>query len=75
MTSSRVDRKFAEEMDAATRNRIEAIGRSLARRALNPLSAWQSMLHMLSAPEPAPGTLSPYVAFFRLDHRPGGRDN
>jgi len=65
----------AEEMDAATRNRIEAIGRSLNRRALNPLSAWQSMLRMLSAPEPSPGTLSPYVAFFRLDHRVGGRDS
>ena len=65
----------AEEMDAATRNRIEAIGRSLTRRALNPLSAWQSMLRQLAAPEPSPGTLSPYVAFFRLDHRPGGRDS
>jgi ATP-dependent DNA helicase DinG len=65
----------AEEMDAATRNRIEAIGRSLARRALNPLSAWQSMLRQLAAPEPSPGTLSPYVAFFRLDHRVGGRDS
>jgi len=65
----------AEEMDAATRNRIEAIGRSLQRRALNPLSAWQSMLGMLSAPEPSPGTLSPYVAFFRLDHRTSGRDS
>ena len=31
-------------MDAATRNRIEATGRSLHRRALNPLSAWQAML-------------------------------
>jgi ATP-dependent DNA helicase DinG len=65
----------AEDMDAATRNRIEAIGRSLVRRALNPLTAWQSMLRLLSAPEPAPGTLSPYVAFFRLDHRVGGRDS
>jgi ATP-dependent DNA helicase DinG len=65
----------AEEMDAATRNRIEAIGRSLTRRALNPLAAWQSMLRQLAAPEPSPGTLSPYVAFFRLDHRPGGRDS
>jgi ATP-dependent DNA helicase DinG len=65
----------AEDMDAATRNRIEAIGRSLARRALNPLSAWQSMLRQLAAPEPSPGTLSPYVAFFRLDHRVGGRDS
>ena len=59
----------AEDMDAATRNRIEAIGRSLTRRALNPLSAWQSMLRQLAAPQPSPGTLSPYVAFFRLDHR------
>ena len=59
-------------MDAATRNRIEATGRSLNRRALNPLAAWQSMLRMLSVPEPSPGTLSPYVAFFRLDNRPGG---
>ena len=65
----------AEEMDAATRNRIEAVGRSLARRALNPLSAWQSMLRQLAAPEPSPGTLSPYVAFIRLDHRVGGRDS
>ena len=65
----------AEDMDAATRNRIEAIGRSLARRALNPLAAWQSMLRQLAAPEPSPGTLSPYVAFFRLDHRVGGRDS
>jgi ATP-dependent DNA helicase DinG len=65
----------AEEMDAATRNRIEAIGRSLTRRALNPLDAWQSMLRQLAAPPPNPGTLSPFVAFFRLDHRPGGRDS
>ena len=34
----------ADDMDAATRNRIEAAGRSLNRRALDPLSAWQSML-------------------------------
>ena len=65
----------AEDMDAATRNRIEAIGRALTRRALNPLAAWQAMLRMLSAPEASPGTLSPYVAFFRLDHRLGGRDS
>ena len=33
------------------------------------------MLRQLAAPEPSPGTLSPYVAFFRLDHRVGGRDS
>ncbi len=38
----------ADEMDAATRNRIEAIGRSLNRRVLAPLSAWQNMLHALT---------------------------
>ncbi|HVC63538.1 MAG TPA: ATP-dependent DNA helicase [Acetobacteraceae bacterium] len=64
----------AEDLDAATRNRIEATGRSLHRRALTPLSAWQSMLRQLAAPQPGPGTLSPHVAFFRLDHRMGGRD-
>jgi len=38
----------AEDLDEATRNRIEAIGRSLTRRALNPLSAWQAMLRDLA---------------------------
>jgi ATP-dependent DNA helicase DinG len=65
----------AEEMDATTRNRIEAIGRTLHRRALNPLSAWHAMLRQLAASEPNPGTLSPYVAFLRLEHRMGGRDS
>jgi ATP-dependent DNA helicase DinG len=45
----------ADDMDAATRNRIEAAGRSLNRRALNPLSAWQGMLRALSEPRPEPG--------------------
>jgi ATP-dependent DNA helicase DinG len=45
----------ADDMDAATRNRIEAAGRSLNRRALNPLSAWQGMLRALSEPRAEPG--------------------
>ena len=65
----------ADEMDAVMRNRIEATGRSLQRRALHPLAAWQSMLRLLAEPEPAPGTLSHYVLLFRLDHRQGGRDS
>src|SRR6185312_5140321 len=64
----------AEEMDAATRNRIEAIGRSLHRRALNPLAAWQAMLRHLAAPPPDPGTLPGYILFFRLDRQAGMRD-
>ena len=57
----------AEDMDAATRNRIEAMGRSLHRRALNPLAAWQAMLRHLTQPAPTPGTLPGYVLLFRLD--------
>ena len=49
-------------MDAATRNRIEAIGRSLNRRVLAPLSAWQNMLHALIETAPDPGR--------RPDHDP-----
>ena len=45
----------AEDMDEATRNRIEAVGRSLTRRALNPLQAWQTMLWSLTEPQPDPG--------------------
>ncbi|HUZ64048.1 MAG TPA: ATP-dependent DNA helicase, partial [Acetobacteraceae bacterium] len=60
----------AEDMDAGTRNRIEAVGRSLLRRALNPLAAWQAMLRHLSEPEAAPGTLPAHVFFLRLDRRP-----
>ena len=38
----------ADDMDAATRNRIEAAARSLNRRAVHPLSAWQGMLRALN---------------------------
>ncbi len=58
----------AEDMDAATRNRIEAAGRSLTRRALHPLSAWRSMLGSLSEPTPDPGSRPGQVLYLRL-HR------
>ena len=58
-------------MDAATRNRIEAIGRSLNRRVLEPLSAWQNMLHALSRPQPEPGSRPDQILFLRLDARGG----
>lgn len=64
----------AGDMDAATRNRIEAMGRSLHRRALNPLSAWQAMLRHLTQPAPDPGTLPGYVLLFRLDRHGRGDD-
>jgi ATP-dependent DNA helicase DinG len=64
----------AEDLDEATRNRIEAIGRSLTRRALNPLQAWQAMLWSLTEPQPEPGRRPTHVLFLRLDRRDGVRD-
>ena len=64
----------AEDMDAATRTRIEAIARSMDRRAIQPLRAWRSMLTALAEPSPEPGDRPGYVAFFRLDRRDGNRD-
>jgi ATP-dependent DNA helicase DinG len=64
----------AEDMDEATRNRIEATGRSLTRRALNPLLAWQSMLWSLTEPQPDPGQRPSHVLFLRVDRRDGLRD-
>ncbi|MDQ2762059.1 MAG: ATP-dependent DNA helicase, partial [Pseudomonadota bacterium] len=64
----------AEDLDEATRNRIEAIGRSLTRRALNPLQAWQSMLWGITEPRPDPGQRPTHVLFLRLDRRDGPRD-
>ncbi|MFL5253082.1 MAG: ATP-dependent DNA helicase [Rhodopila sp.] len=63
-----------EDLDEATRNRIEAIGRSLTRRAINPLSAWQSMLWRLTEPPDEPGQRPDFVMFLRLDRRDGLRD-
>ena len=65
----------AEEMDAATRNRIEAAGRTLTRRALGPLKAWRDMLRALAGAAPAPGggNRPANVMFIRLE-RDGTRD-
>ncbi len=63
-----------DDMDAATRTRIEAIARSLDRRAIQPLRAWRSMLTALAEPDQQPGERPGYVAFFRLDRRDGNRD-
>ena len=62
----------AEELDEVLRNRIEAAVRSLRRRALDPLSAWQSMLHAVAADPPAPGVRPVHVMFLHLDRRDGG---
>ena len=62
----------AEELDEATRQRIEATLRSLRRRALERLVAWQAMLRVLPERVADPGTRPDHVAFLTLDRRPGG---
>jgi ATP-dependent DNA helicase DinG len=62
----------AEELDSGQRTRIEAVCRSLRRRALDPLAAWQAMLRDLLAPPPEPGERPAHVMFLRLERREGG---
>ena len=69
--AARLDEE-ADDMDAATRNRIEATCRSLGRRAIDPLTAWQAMLRAAAAPPPEPGKLALHVHFLRLDRREAG---
>jgi ATP-dependent DNA helicase DinG len=69
--AARLDEE-ADDMDAATRNRIEATCRSLGRRAIDPLTAWQAMLRAAAAPPPEPGKLLTHVHFLRLDRREAG---
>jgi ATP-dependent DNA helicase DinG len=64
----------AEEIDDVSRNRIEAICRSLTRRAVNPLTAWTTMLHSLTEPQPDPGQRPHTIHFLRLDRRDSARD-
>ncbi len=62
----------ADEMDAVTRNRIEAISRSLQRRALDPLNAWQAMLRAVYDAPPEPGTRAQHILFLRLNREEAG---
>lgn len=62
----------AEELDAATRVRIEAACRSLGRRAIDPLTAWRGMLRAVSEGPPEPGVRPDHVLFVRLDRREAG---
>jgi ATP-dependent DNA helicase DinG len=64
----------ADDMETATRNRIEATGRSLNRRVLAPLSAWQDMLRALAEIEPDPGVRPHQILFLRLNRLEGGRE-
>ena len=58
----------AETLDSAMRGRIDALARSIDRRALAPLVAWQGMLASLGDPAP-----DAFIDWFGVD-RNAGRD-
>ena len=65
----------SQELDTATRNRIEAAIRSLNRRALDRVVAWTSMLDVIGQPAPEPGTRPDHVHLLQLDRREAGDRN
>ncbi len=65
----------AGELEETPRIRVEAICRSLRRRALDPLTAWQAMLRAVAAPPPAPALRPRHVLFLRLSRRDFGRES
>ncbi len=69
--AARLDEE-AEELDPATRARIEAVCRSVERRALGPLGAWQAMLRAVAMPPPEPGERPDHILFLRVDRREAG---
>ncbi|MGI3776013.1 MAG: ATP-dependent DNA helicase [Janthinobacterium lividum] len=65
----------AEDLDPATRARIEAMSRTLRRRGAGRLDAWRAMLRATAEDPPAPGARPEHVHLLRLDRRraPGPR--
>ena len=62
----------ADELEPATRARIEAAARVLKRRAIDRLSSWQTMMADLSELPTEPGERPAYINFLRLDRREAG---
>jgi ATP-dependent DNA helicase DinG len=62
----------ADDMDTATRTRIEAACRSLRRRALDRVLIWIAMLDALKTPPPEPGVRPAHVYFLRLERQEAG---
>jgi ATP-dependent DNA helicase DinG len=58
------------ELEENIRQRLEALTRSLKRRAIDPLSAWRRILDGLGS-EPAPGERPARIEFLRLDREAG----
>ena len=62
----------AEELEPATRARIEAAARVLKHRAVERVAAWQAMLGEIAEPLSEPGERRSHVTFLRLDRREAG---
>ena len=63
------------DLDTAARTRIENAIRSLRRRALDRLSAWQGMLAATAVAPPEPGVTPDYIYTLQLDRREAGDRN
>jgi ATP-dependent DNA helicase DinG len=59
----------ADTLDSTLRQRIEALQRSLRRRASDRIGAWRDMTREVGAHQPAPGTLREHVHLLFLDRR------
>ena len=62
----------AEELDSATRGRIEAAVRVIKHRAVGRLDAWRAMLGGLNEPPAEPGERSSFVYYLQVDRREAG---
>ncbi len=57
----------ADTLEERDRQRIEALGRSLARRAIDPITAWRRLLAIVTGPTPEPGDRPHRVLFIQRD--------
>ncbi|MGI4955897.1 MAG: ATP-dependent DNA helicase, partial [Janthinobacterium lividum] len=62
----------SEELEAAMRLRIEAAARVVRHRAIERLTAWQTMMSSLGDPPAEPGERPSYVNYLALDRRESG---
>ena len=62
----------ADELEPATRARIEAASRVIKHRAVDRLTAWQAMLNELVQPPSEPGERPSHITFLQLDRREAG---
>lgn len=64
----------ADDLEEPARLRIEAVSRSLRRRALDRVRAWLAMIGALAEPPREPGVRPDHVMFLRLARREGGAE-